>query len=108
METHARKNVPLFMLRYRSNRGTDQKIVVALSRGTTDKQALEVAKEWAERSTAGTACQEYTVTVKRLKPLTERSWRKKWATICKRKQAVDDEYSTLRAMRSAYDWSKNY
>lgn len=104
--TRTPANVPHFIFRYFSNRGTDQRICVALPRGTTTRKALEVAKEWAEKATAGTACFEYTVQVHRVKRLSVADWRKKWDAACKARDKANDKWQNLRALSIAYDWTK--
>lgn len=98
------KNASLWYLRYQSNRGTDRLICVALQKGTTATEAMEVAKEWAERETAGTACHEYWVTVTPAEFLTSGEWRKQWNKACKAKQEADENYQCLRALSATFDW----
>lgn len=93
-----------WILRYFSNRGTDHRICVMLPDSTTDSEALEIAKEWAEKDTAGTACHEYMVEVEQCKLLSEKEWQKQWKAACKAKNEADEIWNNLRAIRTAYDW----
>ena len=97
---------PWFLMRFFSNRGTDQRIVVKLKAGTNEMQALAIAREWAEDFTRGTACHEYTVEVERITKLPRSVWIKRWVAACKRREKANDEWQTLRAMGSGFDWSK--
>jgi hypothetical protein len=94
-----------WIMRYASNRGTDQRICVALAAGTKRSAALEVAKDWAERATAGTACHEYTVTVRRVKIPPRTELLKRWERLCKSKRIIEDRWSDARQMFVPLNWT---
>ena len=96
----------LFVFRVYSGRGTDFRKAFKLPPDTTPKQALELAKDWAEKETAGSACHEYTVNVKEEKPISRREWLRKWKTACEAYEKAKTERSVLLAVGTPIDWTK--
>lgn len=85
-----------WIFRYFSSRGTDARICAVMEPKTTQSEALEAAKVWAEKSTAGTACHEYAVHVKKVKkPKTHHLWVKEWTKRC-------EEYEKAAARRDEW------
>lgn len=86
-----------WLFRFYSSRGTDRWHCAELPAGTTDKEALEEAKDWAERETDGTACHEYTVTCERVAlPKTRREH------LAKYKKVLDAHHKAQEAYRREF------
>lgn len=98
----------LFIFRITSSRGTDFRRAVKLRPDITRKEVLEVADDWSERETAGTACREYTVSVRSVKPIQAGPWQKKWTLACKRYRKAKDARDDLSAIRTPLDYTKEY
>lgn len=86
-----KKKSTFWIFRFFSGRGTDQRICAEMPAGTTMKDALESAKEWASKETFNTACREYTVHVKKTsKPPAKKVWRRKWEKLYNAYQKAKD------------------
>ena len=96
----------LYIFRVVSSRGTDFRHGFKLRADITDKEALEIAKNWAEERTRDTACRDYTVISKRVKHIPRPKWLSKWNAICKRYHKIKNEKEDLLAMNTAFDWTK--
>lgn len=97
----AKKKPPptYWIFRYFSSRGTDERLCAEMTAGTKATDALESAKGWAERQTAGSACHEYTVTVKRIGHIPKRrEWLKEWRRRCDVYNKARDRRDEWRAL----------
>lgn len=95
-----------WLFRYRSSsRGTDVRICAKMKKGTTIGDAIEVARAWAYDATSGSACHEYTVSVRKVKPIGRREWLRKWDKVCKAYEKIKGQRDDLRAIGSPRDFT---
>lgn len=95
-----------WIFRYYSGRGTDRRICVILAKGTTDKEALEYAVDWARQDTANTCCHEYSITIKRIKPPPDKeTWNKRWSKLYKAFEKAQAAKNDWFITNHPHDWT---
>ena len=96
-----------WIFRYASSRGTDCRRGFFFKNTLTNKEALDYAIAWAEKCSAGTACQEYTVTVRPIKYISKAKARKSLIELGKKKTIIENKYKDANAIDSMIEY-RNY